>query len=323
VTPALSNHRQSARAFSQLQVRGLRKRYGAITALDGIDLEIPSGELFGLLGPNGAGKTTLLSILSGLIQADAGQARLDDKHIHPDEPRVRRRIGLAPQDLALYHDLTARENLVFFARLYGLSGTSLDQQVDRALQAVQLADRADHRTATFSGGMKRRLNLALSVVHQPDILFLDEPTTGVDPQSRNHIFEEVRRLNAEGMTIVYTSHYMEEVQALCTRVGIIDHGKVIRCAPLEELLRLDEVHIRVRLPRDGHELQNSFATLPGVKDVSVDESGIELKTTDANDTLSSLIRVFHEKHLVMEGLEIAPPTLERVFLRLTGRALRD
>src|SRR5438445_6014059 len=217
--------RPMSRTF--LEVQDLHKRYGRTVALDGITFQVAEGEMFGLLGPNGAGKTTLLSILSCLLGASAGEARLLGHPLRSAARDLRREIGIVPQELALYSELTARENLRFFGQLYGLKGALLRQRIDDVLAAVGLEDRADMRVDTFSGGMKRRLNLGAALVHEPRLLLLDEPTSGVDPQSRNHIFEEVRRINAAGVTVLYTSHYMEEVQSLCTRVGIIDHGRLI------------------------------------------------------------------------------------------------
>ncbi|HZT82160.1 MAG TPA: ABC transporter ATP-binding protein, partial [Gemmataceae bacterium] len=195
-----------------LEVRDLVKRYGGNVALGGVSFQVAEGELFGLLGPNGAGKTTLLSIVSSLLGADGGEVLLEGKRLSPGDRGLRRLLGIVPQELAIYGELTARENLAFFGSLYGLRGAELRRRVAEVLAAVALADRADGRADTFSGGMKRRLNLGCALVHGPRLLLLDEPTTGVDPQSRNHIFEEVRRLNAGGVTVVYTSHYMEEVQ---------------------------------------------------------------------------------------------------------------
>lgn len=313
---------QSTAATTHIRTVGLRKRYGSIVALDGVDLTIERGELFGLLGPNGAGKTTLLSILSGLLEPDDGRVWLGDERIRPERPIVRRRLGLAPQDIALYPDLSARENLAFFGQLYGLVGSELQQRVDRTLNAVQLQDRADDRAGTFSGGMKRRLNLALAVLHRPEVLFLDEPTTGVDPQSRNHIFEEVRRLNSEGMTVVYCSHYMEEVQALCRRVGIIDHGKLVRCAPISQLLELDDSVIRFRL-HHGEAPVSRIQNLDSVRQAEQSGTIVEIRTANAGATWPPLMQLLSESSLKPLDLEIARPTLEHVFLRLTGHALRD
>ena len=216
-----------------VEVRDLTKRFGSLDALAGVSFDIEAGELFGLLGPNGAGKSTLIAIMSGLATATSGSVRLLGGE--PDDNREA--IGLAPQELALYPDLSARENLTFFGKLYGLNGPSLAERVDSVLATIGLSDRAQDRAGTYSGGMKRRLNLGAAIVHRPRIVFLDEPTVGVDPQSRTHIFEEVRRLNAAGTTVVYTSHYMEEVQALCRRVGILDHGKLIACDTVAGLLQ--------------------------------------------------------------------------------------
>ena len=212
-----------------LTVNAVEKHYRGTPALRGVSFDLAAGELFGLLGPNGAGKTTLLSVLAGLTDASTGGVTLFGKPFTSRDAEARRAIGLATQDLAVYPELTARENLLFFGRLYGFSGSDLKRRADEMLALAALTDRANHRVGTFSGGMKRRLNLAVALVHGPRLLILDEPTTGVDPQSRNHIFEQVRRLNAAGLTVIYTSHSMEEVQALCPRLAILDHGRVIAC----------------------------------------------------------------------------------------------
>jgi len=217
-----------------LEIRDLSKSYGTAKAVDGVTFQVYEGEIFGLLGPNGAGKTTLLSIVSSLIRQDTGAFLLAGQPLRRDRKHL---LGIVPQELAIYNELTARENLRFFGQLYRVPEPRLSATIDEILRAVGLADRADHRAGTFSGGMKRRLNLGAGLVHGPRLLLLDEPTVGVDPQSRHHIFEEVRRLNAGGMTVIYTSHYMEEVEALCPRVGILDHGKLIACDSLSGLLR--------------------------------------------------------------------------------------
>jgi ABC-2 type transport system ATP-binding protein len=306
-----------------LAVRDVRKRYGKFDALSGVSFGVAKGEMFGLLGPNGAGKTTLLSILSGLMDATAGEVLLDGRRLTPRERDMRHLVGIVPQDLAIYPDLTARENLTFFGQLYGLGGADLDGRVRQVLEAVALSDRADDRAGTFSGGMKRRLNLGVSVLHGPQLLFLDEPTTGVDPQSRNHIFEEVRRLNANGMTVIYTSHYMEEVEALCTRVGIIDHGKLIACDTLAGLLKLLEGRVRFRVREVTPALRERLKALPGVHVASEDGHTVELSCEDAAKTLVRLVAVLNELNLELTRLEAQEPNLERVFLHLTGRGLRD
>jgi ABC-2 type transport system ATP-binding protein len=250
---------------SIVEVRDLTKRYGPIEALAGVSFDIEAGELFGLLGPNGAGKTTLIAILTGLKPSTSGSARLHGKPITTTSQDARREVGLAPQELALYPDLTARENLTFFGRLYGMNGQSLANRVNEVLTTVGLTDRADDRVGNYSGGMQRRLNFGAAIVHEPKIVFLDEPTVGVDPQSRAHIFDEVRRLNAAGTTVVYTSHYMEEVQALCRRVGILDRGRLIACDTVSGLLQTLGGTITVGVEQPSAELQRRFTALPGVK----------------------------------------------------------
>ena len=217
-------------------VRGLRKNYDAITAVDGVSFDIMRGEVFGLLGPNGAGKTTTISILSGSLQPTEGDVHVAGfDALHP-VPAMRMAIGVVPQELSIYMKLTGRENLEFFGSLYGMHGEALKERVDGMLAMVGLTDRAGDRASDYSGGMKRRLNLAVGLMHNPQLLLLDEPTVGVDPQSRNHIFEGVRALNRQGLTVLYTSHYMEEVEALCTRVGIMDRGKLIACDTVPNLM---------------------------------------------------------------------------------------
>jgi ABC-2 type transport system ATP-binding protein len=305
-----------------LDVIDLRKRYGSTVALDGVSFQVREGELFGLLGPNGAGKTTLLSILSCLLDPTTGHARLLGQHVSPGNRAVRPLIGVVPQELAIYGELTARENLVFFGELYGVRGELLRRRVDDILAAVALPDRADDRAVTFSGGMKRRLNLGVALVHAPRLLLLDEPTVGVDPQSRNHIFEEVRRLNAEGTTVVYTSHYMEEVQALCSRVGIIDHGRLVACDTLQGLLKHLTGLVRFRVPGPSPALRERLKELPDCT-LAERDNCLELECTDVKGTLLRLVAILNESRVELTSLETEEPNLERVFLHLTGRALRD
>jgi ABC-2 type transport system ATP-binding protein len=302
-----------------IEVADIRKRYGRAVALDGLTLTVHRGELFGLLGPNGAGKTTLMSLLGGLADPDSGTVKLFGQPFGTRARFLKPRVGLATQDLAVYPELTARENLWFFGRLYGLGGDVLRKRVDEQLAAVGLSDRADHRAGTFSGGMKRRLNLAVAVVHGPDLLLLDEPTTGVDPQSRNLIFDEVRRLNAAGLTVVYTSHYMEEVQALCPRIAVMDAGVVLACDTLPNLLRTLDGVARLTLPHVPPGLADRLAAVPGVKRVTTTPAGLEVTATHLAPVLPRLFAAGAEP----TALELEQPTLERVFLHLTGRQLRD
>ena len=306
-----------------LEVLNLSKRYSATTALDGVTLEVREGEVFGLLGPNGAGKTTLLSILSCLLEPTSGQVRLFGRALNLKDRELKRQIGIVPQELAIYGELSARENLRFFGALYGVRGDALAARVDEVLGAVGLRERADGRADTFSGGMKRRLNFGAALVHGPRLLLLDEPTTGVDPQSRNHIFEEVRRLNAHGVTVIYTSHYMEEVQALCARVGVIDHGRLIACDTLDGLLHLLPGLIRFRVGQVTPRLRERLAQLPDVRVREAGSAGLELECGDLQEALPRLIALLNELDVKLLSLESHEPNLERVFLHLTGRALRD
>jgi ABC-2 type transport system ATP-binding protein len=306
-----------------LEVIDLRKSYGTVQALAGVSIQVLAGEVFGLLGPNGAGKTTLLSILSCLLDADAGEVRLEGKLVRSADREVRRRVGIVPQELAVYEQLTARENLLFFGELYGLGGPALRQRVEHLLAAVGLEARAGHRVATFSGGMKRRLNLACGLVHEPALVLLDEPTVGVDPQSRNLIFEEVRRLNAGGLTVVYTSHYMEEVEALCSRIGIIDAGRVLACDTLPALLRKLTGLVQFRLSAGMGELEEKLRQLPDCRFTRRDRQRVALECKDVKGTLVRLIGLLNEYGVELAHLETQEPNLERVFLHLTGRGLRD
>jgi ABC-2 type transport system ATP-binding protein len=280
-----------------LTLTNVRKRYGTLLALDDLSLSIRSGEIFGLLGPNGAGKSTTVNLAVGLLTPDEGRVTVGEG-ASPTEARVRRRIGVAPQALAIYDQLSGRENVEFFGRIYGLSGARLTARVQWALQFVQLADRAGDRAVTYSGGMKRRLNLAAAIVHDPELILLDEPTVGVDPQSRNAIFDSIETLRTQGRTIIYTTHYMEEAARLCDRVGIIDHGKLLAVDTVAALL----------------------AAYGGAPTLVLARSGREHRVQTA-DPLAELNRLAAGEPVGEFRLE--RPTLEQVFLHLTGRQLRD
>lgn len=301
-----------------LQVQDVRKSYGRFEALRGVSFEVQPGELFGLLGPNGAGKTTLMSILAGLSDVSDGGVQLFGRRFHRQERDARRKVGLATQDLAIYPELTARENLTFFGRLYGLNGADLTARVAEMLAAVALTERADQRVGTFSGGMKRRLNLAVALVHRPDILLLDEPTTGVDPQSRNHIFEQVRAQNAAGLTVIYTSHYMEEVQALCPRIAILDHGRVLACDTLPELLRRLDSSAVLTLDKPTRTL-DAVRAVSGVASAEVTRDTLTVTSRVLPTVLPGVLAACGE----VRTLEVKQPNLESVFLSLTGKGLRD
>jgi ABC-2 type transport system ATP-binding protein len=302
-----------------VEVVGVGHRYGAFAALADVSLSIDRGETFGLLGPNGAGKTTFLSILSGLRASSSGSIRVGGERLHPTNRDLKRKIGLVPQELALYPELTAAENLRFFGDLYRIEPAELKRRVTRILETIGLSDRADRRASTFSGGMLRRLNLGIALVHEPTLLLLDEPTAGVDPQSRNHLFDGIRRLHDSGMTIVYTSHYMEEVEALCQRVGIIDHGRLIACDTLTGLASRLPGTIRFRLaadPSDWAGLVESGALEKG-------DDGWRILCRDVSPMVVRLVAWCGARGLEITHLETEATNLERVFLHLTGRALRD
>ncbi|MDX2115036.1 MAG: ABC transporter ATP-binding protein [Planctomycetota bacterium] len=283
-----------------LRIRNLHKAFSGRTAVDGLSIELHKGEVFGLLGPNGAGKSTTMSCAAGLLRPDQGDVTIDATAgpLPPTDPRARAQLGVAPQVLAIYDELTPEENLRFFARLQGLRGSTLRSRVATILDDVQLADRARSQVSTFSGGMKRRLNLGVALVHDPPLILLDEPTAGVDPHSRNAIFELIRALKARGRTILYTTHYMEEAQRLCDRVGIIDHGR---------LLALDTV-------------ENLTARFGGRSVLTVERSGVAQRT-ETDEPLQALTSAFAAGGVT--GVRIERPDLESVFLALTGRSLRD
>ncbi|HVK11700.1 MAG TPA: ABC transporter ATP-binding protein [Gemmataceae bacterium] len=306
-----------------LEVTDVHKRFGPVEALRGVSLAVEPGELFGLLGPNGAGKTTLLTILSALASPSSGAVRLFGKPLDRDDLSMRPLIGIATQDLALYGELTARENLEFFGRLYNLHGPKLKARVDSVLEFTALTDKANVRAGTFSGGMKRRLNLGIAVVHEPQVLFLDEPTTGVDPQSRNHIFERVRELNRGGLTVVYTSHYMEEVQALCPRIAILDHGRVVACDARETLLQRLDGTLTVRVADRAAAVAERARSIPGVAVLSVDGNELRLSARDVSALTVRVVALLREAGVELTGLESREPTLEEVFLDLTDKKLRD
>jgi ABC-2 type transport system ATP-binding protein len=304
---------------------GLRKRFGERQAVDGVGFQIAPGETYGLLGPNGAGKTTTISMISGILTRDEGTVEVAGQPLDVDSTSAKGLIGIVPQDLAIYPDLTARENLDFFGRMYGMSGHLLRDRVRDVLGIVELADRADERTAGYSGGMKRRLNIAIGLLHRPRLLVLDEPTVGVDPQSRNAILSSVEALGAEGIGILYTTHYMEEAERLCDRVGIMDEGRIIAEGTREELVRLVGQSDRISLvvASSTHVAVEALAAVDGVLGVTGRDGGLDLLVTDANGMLPRLLQVAAGAGVVVRSVEVVQPDLEAVFLHLTGKALRD
>jgi len=298
--------------MAAIQVRALKKSYGSIVAVDGVSFDVAAGETFGLLGPNGAGKSTTIGMIVGSLRPDAGDVTVDGS-TDPTRPAIRMKIGVTPQSLALYSELTAEENLSFFGRLYGLSGDRLKRRVEWALAFAGLADRRAHRVATYSGGMQRRLNLVCGLLHDPPVILLDEPTVGVDPQSRNLLFENIESLKREGRTILYTTHYMEEAQRLCDRVAIMDHGTILALDTVEELLRrhggAPTVAIEFADPVDG------LDSLGG----AWDGARWRVRTERPVEVLQRALA----SGGVFEHVAIERPNLEAVFLDLTGRSLRD
>lgn len=308
-----------------LEAHGLKKQYGDVAAVKGVDFAVRRGEILGFLGPNGAGKTTTISMLACLFPPTTGTATICGFDLVKQSTEIRKRIGLVPQELALYPTLPARENLLFFGRIYGLSGKALRERVDWALELVGLADRAKDTVQTYSGGMKRRVNIAAGLLHQPEILFLDEPTVGVDPQSRNYIFDNVERLNREGLTILYTTHYMEEAERLCDRVAIIDRGQLIALDTPRALidgLGGGIVHLGIL---DGKiDVVAEYARgLAAVKAVRRIDHKLEIEAHHAQNALVALLGATNELDATVTSLEVLQPNLETVFLRLTGNKLRD
>jgi len=327
-----------------LEVENMVKKYGEFEAVKGVSFDVEEGEVFGLLGPNGAGKTTTISMITGLFPPTSGTARIDGHDILKEPLLVKQMNGLVPQDLALYPTLSARANLQFFGRVYGLSGKKLKENVEDVLRVVSLTERADQTIEKYSGGMKRRVNIAAGLVHQPRLLFLDEPTVGVDPQSRNHIFESVQRLNRErGMTIIYTSHYMEEVELLCNRVAIIDQGKLIALDTIKNLVAmLGGGVLRIGVRHADDHLLAALSQLPSVKNASLLQSvaqpNPEVQTPDLLHTLPAVIKIetqnsqqalihvinyLEDQNIALLSLDILENNLESVFLHLTGKQLRE
>jgi len=332
-----------------LEVEKLTKKFSDREVVRGVSFSVEEGEVFGLLGPNGAGKTTIISMLTGVLEPTSGTARIGGYDIHTQMAEAKRVNGLVPQDLALYPTLSARANVSFFGRIYGLRGRELKERVEDVLSIVALTERADGVVEKFSGGMKRRVNIAAGLVHQPRLLFLDEPTVGVDPQSRNHIFDSVMRLNRErGMSIIYTSHYMEEVELLCDRVAIVDQGEIIALDTIKNLIAtLGGGVLHIGLGQVSDDLLAQLNALSGVKEATLvpqpvaappapgediesrdskapeSNESIKIVATDTQQAIVNVIAFLNEKDIALTSLETLEPNLESVFLHLTGKKLRE
>jgi ABC-2 type transport system ATP-binding protein len=310
-----------------LEVKNLVKHYGDFQAVKGVSFNIEEGEIFSLLGPNGAGKTTTISMLSTLYTPTSGDATISGHSVTREPMAVRQVIGVVPQDLALYEDLTARENLIFWGQMYDLSGKALTSRVDEVLEQIGLTDKANNRVKTYSGGMKRRVNIGVGLLHKPKLLFMDEPTVGIDPQSRRAILDTVKDLNKQGMTLLYTTHYMEEAEELSNRVGIIDHGELIAIGTQKELTHQvgesETLVLHVGENDDPESLALALNSVAGVIKAEATDHEVSVICPEAEDVLAGVVTKANERGIKIRSIDIREPNLEAVFLHLTGRALRD
>ncbi|QGG96863.1 ATP-binding cassette domain-containing protein [Actinomarinicola tropica] len=308
-----------------LDVRAISKRFGHVQAVRELSFQVAPGETYGLLGPNGAGKSTAISVIAGLLVPDDGDVHVHGERITTRSTAARGAIGLVPQEVAVYPDLTARENLRFFGRLYGLAGADLDARVDEVLEVIGLTERAGDRSSEFSGGMNRRLNIGIGLLHRPQLLILDEPTVGVDPQSRNAILDSVEQLSGAGMAVLYTTHYMEEAERLCDRIGIIDEGRLQAEGTRRELTTSIGERDTIRIEASGHLEAAALAIqgIDGVVEATSADGSIRVLAVDAGAVIAEAIAIVSGDGGNVSSVEIAQPDLEAVFLHLTGKALRD
>lgn len=308
-----------------VEIKDLVKRYGEELALDHLSLTIPPGEIFGLLGPNGAGKTTLINSMLGLTKIQGGEIRLFDKDLSISYDRIKRDVGVVPQELAIYQDLTAYENVELFAGLYGLQGADKKEKVEEALAFVGLSERRKQFPKKFSGGMKRRLNIAMAIAHQPKLVIMDEPTVGIDPQSRNQILESVRTLNRRGITIIYTTHYMEEVEGIASTIGIMDKGRIIALGNNKELKELIDFEQRgsftVEEPTPA--LKETLGKVPGVSSAFLEGDQVNIAWKNGKSPVGDIVKIITEQGFTLKEVTVKEPNLEQVFLTLTGKRLRD
>lgn len=308
-----------------VKIENLIKKFGNMSAVDNITIGIEEGEIYGLLGPNGAGKSTTINMICGLLAPNEGTIEILNKNIRKNKIFAKKNIGIVPQDIAIYEDLTAYENVNFFAGLYGFRGKELKERVEEALEFVGLLDKAKSFPKEFSGGMKRRLNIACAIAHRPKVIIMDEPTVGIDPQSRNHILQSVKKLNEMGSTIIYTSHYMEEIEEICTRIGIVDHGKLIAEGTKEELKssisNTNTVWVTVQSVNNLD--LDEFKGINGVISAELDDNIVKISSSQDVNNLDKLILYFTKMDIHIKNVETKTPDLETVFLTLTGRKLRD
>lgn len=309
--------------MKMLEIKKISKEYGNTIAVNDVNLQINKGEIFGILGPNGAGKSTLIGMICGLIKRTSGEIIYEEK-----ERKTRNwksNIGVVPQDFALYWDLTAEENVEFFCSLYGFKGKELKERVKRVLNFVGLSDVGNKKASEFSGGMKRRLNIACAISHSPKLIIMDEPTVGIDPQSRNHILKSVLKLRDEGATIIYTSHYMQEIDDICDRIAIIDKGNIIAEGTSEELKNLvgDKRNLNVTIKKEIDGLEEKMLEITGVEKVVCSENQYKISTLKNSNLLTKVIETILTNGGEINNIENSKPTLENVFLALTGKKLRD
>jgi ABC-2 type transport system ATP-binding protein len=308
-----------------IEVLDLHRSFGETKAVQGISFEVRQGEIFSLLGPNGAGKTTAISMLSCLLRPDEGDARVMGHSIRSDPMGVKSVLGVVPQEIAVYEDLTARENLTFWGKMYGLRGAALASRVDEVLDIIDLRERAGERVGKYSGGMKRRVNIAVALLHKPKVIYMDEPTVGIDPQSRRNILDSVVTLKDQGMTVLYTTHYMEEAQELSDQIAIMDHGKLIACGTHESLVKLvgQQTRIDLTLDVEARRVLGAWRSVAGVTRVSAEDGLVSVLADDSNRVLPRLFESATRHSARITSVDIREPNLEAVFLHLTGRALRD
>jgi ABC-2 type transport system ATP-binding protein len=308
-----------------IQVQDLRKHFGDVQAVRGVSLDVPAGEIFSLLGPNGAGKSTLISMLAGLLVPTDGDATIMGHSIRTEPESAKAALGVVPQDIALYPDLSARENLTFWGKMYGLRGAALKARVDEVLEIIGLADRQKDRIARYSGGMKRRVNIGVALLHKPPVVIMDEPTVGIDPQSRRHILDNVKELNGQGMTVLYTTHYMEEAAELSHHIAIMDMGQVIARGTHDELIRLvgEQTRIDLTLNAEAGRVLAAWQATDGVSRVDATDGRVTVLVDDSNRVLPRLFDAASRAGVRITSVDIREPNLEAVFLHLTGRALRD
>ena len=311
--------------MNAIEVNQLYKTFGNFQAVQGVAFTAAQGEILSLLGPNGAGKSTTISMLSGLLAPDSGDAAIMGHSIRTDGEAAKASLGVVPQDIALYPDLSARENLIFWGKMYGLRGAVLTQRVDEVLQVIGLTDRQKDKVGTFSGGMKRRVNIGAALLHKPDVVIMDEPTVGIDPQSRRHILDNVKELNRQGMTVLYTTHYMEEAAEISNHIAIMDKGKVIAFGTHAELIRLvgEQTRIDLSLNTEAEKVLPTWKLVEGVSHIDSKEGSVTALVDDSNRVLPRLFDGAARCGVRITSVDIQEPNLEMVFLHLTGRALRD